>query len=602
MTIGVEPVAPVGRTQGWATGRSRRLWMRAWPNAAVLGIVSLAIVVPIGMLLFNSLNNAGPGDAAHYSLANWREAFANDEMGAAIWNTVRLGVTRTAIGLVAAVFLAWLIARTDMPGAKVIEFMLWLAFFIPSLPLTLGWILLADAHFGVLNDLIRHLPGLADKTTGPFNIYGFWGIIWVHLTGSTVPFMTVLIVPAFRRMSTTLEECARICGASRLRTVLRVTIPTLSPAILAAAMLSFIWSLKGFEVELLLGTPIGLNVFSTQIYNWIRFSPPEFGLATALGSAFIVIMVLMALAYRWVLRGREYTTVGSHTFNDEPISLGPVGRIVAAAGCWLLILVSVVLPVGFVVVGSFMTRYGFFQLDHPFTRDNWSKMLNDPLFVSSTKNTLILGLGAVALGLVVYLALANIVVRSRLGSRGVVDVLTWMPIAVPGILLSLGLLWTFLATPFSTVLYGTLFGLVLAIVIEHMASGTQQTKAALMQISPDLEGAARVSGANRLLSNVFITLPLLGPSLASVAILTFVSAVRDISTVVLLSNYGSTPLSILMLQYSFGGELERGAALGVLLSLLMAAFALVARGLAGTSLRKRGRRLLGRRTPRSSTT
>lgn len=586
MSVGIEPDArPEPAQSPSARPRRRRRWGPGWANLVVLLLVGGAVGTPIALLLLNSFNVGRPGGDAEYGWGNWLAGFVNPEVRGAIWNTMTLGVTRTVIALCVAVVLAWLIARTDMPGGKTLEFLLWLAFFIPSLPLTLGWILLGDPQYGLLNELLRAVPGVGSSGEGPLNIYSFWGIVWVHLTASTVPFMTVVIIPAFRRMNVTLEESARVCGASRWWTALRVTVPVMTPAILAAGMLSFIWSLKAFEVELLLGTPIGLNVYSTQIYEWVRSSPPQFGIATALGSAFIVLMVAMSFVYRRALRGKEFTTVGSHTFSDEPVRLGRVGRYLACAGCLAFILVGVVLPVGFVVVGSFMRRYGFFDLKNPFTTEHWSSLLGDSLFTSALWNTLALGVGATVFGLAVYLALGNIIIRSRLRTRSAVDVLAWLPVAVPGILLSLGLLWVYLGTPLRTVLYGNVIGLIIAIVIGHMATGTQQAKGALLQISTDLEGVARVCGAGRLYTHLRIMLPLLGPALAGVAVLTFASAVRDISTVVLLSSHESRPLSILMLEYSFGGELERGAALGVLLSVLMAVFALIARRIAGTSLR-----------------
>ncbi|WP_328914502.1 MULTISPECIES: ABC transporter permease [unclassified Streptomyces] len=586
--------------------RARRSSGSRTAGVVVLLLVAAVTLVPIALLLVNSLNTAGPGDPAHYGLENWRTAFGDGALWRSGWNTVRLAVPRVLIGIVIATVISWLIARTDMPGGRIVEVFLWFAFFIPPLSMTLGWILLLDPANGALNQLVRDIPGLGGVTNGPFNIYSYWGIVWDHLTTTTVPIMVILLVPAFRRMSRSMEEAAQTCGAGRLRTLVMITVPVMRPAIVAAALLSFVYSLKTFEIELLLGTPIGLNVYSTQIYNWLEASPPAFGVATALGSVFIPILVMLAIMQRYATRNRSYITVGAHTFNDEPIRLGPVRRWVVAGVLGLYTFVAVVLPMGAIVVGSLMRRFGFFQLTHPFTTAHWSALFEDNLFASSVRNTLLIGLFATLIGVLVYFAVAFAVVRSQLPTRGGIDVMAWLPAAVPGMLLGLGLLWVYLGTPLRTVLYGNLFGLVIALVISHMATGTQQLKAAILQISPDLDRAARICGASPLRAYVHILFPLLGPSVAAAGILTFNAAVSDVSTVVLLSSNNSRPLSLLLLEYSTSGALEQASVLGVLMSVITVGVALLARAVTSGRLRKPKRRVrttggLPPTSPRSTT-
>lgn len=581
---------PVRRLVGARRSSGSRL-----TGTAVLLLVGAVTVVPVTLLLLNSLNVGAPGDPAGYGLDNWRHAFANGAMWESAWNTLRLGVPRVLIGMVIATVISWLIARTDMPGGKIIEVFLWFSFFIPSLSITLGWILLLDPANGVLNQAIRWLPGFGGISDGPLDIYSYWGIIWTHLTATTVPIMVILLVPAFRRMSRSMEEAAQICGASRIQTLVRITVPMMRPAIIAATLLSFVYSLKTFEIELLLGTPIGLNVYSTQIYHWLQSSPPQFGTATALGSVFIPILVMLAIVQRFAVRSRSYVTVGAHTYNDEPIRLGRVRRWVVAGALSLYAIISVVLPMGAIVLGSFMRRFGFFQLTNPFTTAHWSALFNDNLFASSVSNTLIIGLIATLVGVLVYFVIAFVVVRSELPTRGGIDVMAWLPAAVPGMLLGLGLLWVYLGTPLRTVLYGNLFGLIIALVISHMATGTQQLKAAILQVSPDLDRAARICGASPVRSYVHILFPLLGPSVAAAGVLTFHSAVSDVSTVVLLSSNDSRPLSILLLEYSTSGVLEQASVLGVIISMLTVGVALLSRALSRGRLR--GSRSRPRRRP-----
>ncbi|MFF5297129.1 ABC transporter permease [Paractinoplanes globisporus] len=568
-----------------APPRTRRRF--SWRSWLVLAVVAAITLVPVTLLLINSLNVAAPGQPTSYGLGNWRTAFADPALRDAAWNTVRLAVPRVLIGLVIATVLSWLIARTDLPGAKVVEVAFWFAFFIPSLSMTLGWILLLDPATGVVNQVLRPIFGDGGDGQGPLNIYSYWGIIWSHLTATTVPIMTILLIPGFRRMNAGLEEAALLSGATRWRTAARITVPIMLPTLLGAALLSFIYSLKAFEIELLLGTPIGINVYSTQIYEWIHDTPPQYGIATALGAVFIPVLVLVAIGQRLATRRRNYVTVTGHSFNDEPMRLGRKGRWVAGVLVWGYVVITTVLPIAAIVTGSFMRRFGFFTIKQPFTTRQWHTLFQDNLFVSAIGNSLLIGLIATVLGVAVYFAVGYAIVRSRLTTRGGIDLMAWLPAAIPGILLGLGLLWLYLATPLRTVLYGNILGLTIAVVISHMSTGTQQIKAALMQVNADHETAARLAGAGFLRANRHIMLPLLGPSVAAAGILTFHAAVGDISTVVLLSSQNSRPLSILLLEYSTSGALEQASALGVVISVLTVSVALIARALAGGRLRRR---------------
>lgn len=589
----VPPPEPVSR-------RRRRFGLHSLRGMPPVVLVGALTAVPVILLLINSFNVTRPGQPARYGLDNWRQALDDPHLLTAVWNTLGLGITRTLIALVIATALSVLIARTNMPGARFAEVALWFAFFIPPLSMTLGWIVLLDPSNGAVNTTLRSVLGLT-SAQGPLNIYSFWGIILAHLSSSSVPIMTILIIPSLRRMSSGLEEAARSCGAGRLKTILFVTLPLARPAILGAAVLGFIYSLKTFEIEYLLGNPIGFKVFSTQIYDWAFREPPLYGTASALGILIIPVMVLLAIGQRLLVRQRDFVTVGLRGFKDTPMSLGPVRRWMVAGFTYLYVLIITGLPVAALIVGSFMRRFGFFNIRNPFTTANWSNLVQDDLFSSAAANSLEIGIGATLLGVAVYFAIAYVVVRTRLPGRGTVDVLAWLPVALPGILLGLALLWLYLGTPLRTVLYGSVTGLIFAVVVTHLATGTQQMKSGIMQVSPEHEQAARSCGARPLRGLWHVVLPLIGPSVAAVAVLTFDTAIRDISSVVLLSSGDSRPLSVLLLEYSSTSQLEQAAALGVIMSVVTVLVGLIATKIGGGRLQRtsRGSRRSGRakRTP-----
>jgi iron(III) transport system permease protein len=523
--------------------------------------LGIAIGLPIAFLILNSFNLARPGEPAVYSLENWERAFGDRGVWTALWNSFSLGVVRTLIGLVLGVGFAWLLARTDMPGSGVIEFLFRIELFVPGLPYTLGFILLLDPNYGLVNALAKSLPFV----DGPIaNLYSFWGIVWVHLASGGVAFYVFLLTPLFRRLGASLEEAGRMSGANHFTVLRRITLPVLAPGILGVTMLVFVRALEAFEVELLLGPQAGIQVYSTKIYNFLRDDPPRFGEATALGSIFLVGMVGLALFYRSVISGRDYTTVTGRDFSTARTRLGPL-RWVAFGACVLWMLVALAAPMTFLVLGSFMRRYGFFHIPDPFTARNWEKMLEDSVFISSLQNSLIIAV-CVGLGtMLLYTLIAYFLVRSGARTVSLVDALTWLPWAVPGILMSLGLLWLFLATPIRSVLYGSVIGIILAIIIRDSPVATQLMKAAVLQVSRELEESAKMSGATWLTMYWRILLPLLAPTAFTVGLLAFAGALRDISTVVLLYSGTSRPLSILLLEYGMSGNLERSSALAILL-------------------------------------
>src|SRR5581483_11497889 len=433
------------------------------------------------------------------------------------------------------------------------------------------------------NLALKQLPFIHGSV---FNVYGFWGIVWVHIACSTVYFMVILMLPALRRIGASMEEAARMCGANQLRTLTRITIPLLTPAILGVMLLAFVRSLETFEVELVIGKPAGISVYSTRIYDLVRDQPPHFGEATALGFVFLLVMVVLAVFYQRAIRGRSFVTVTGKSFSTEPVKLGRF-RWLAVSASFGFIAVAMTAPLIFLLLGSFMRRYGFFQIQNPFTAKHWQDLFNDPAFLSSAANSLKLAATVAVVVVVVYSLVAYRLVRIPSRATRTGELLLWVPWAVPGILMSLGLLWMFLGTPLRSALYGTLFGIILAIVIKESPFATLFFRAGMLQIGAELEESARVNGATWLRTYFRILRPLLAPTAMSVALLSFLSAIRDISTTVLLYSPPSRPISILMLEYSFAGEMERGAAIGVLVTIFVLLVTIGARSLGFRLARER---------------
>jgi iron(III) transport system permease protein len=539
-------------------------------------LIFLAVVMglPLLFLLSGSFNLAPPGTAALYGFDNWLRAFTDRETLSALWMSFLLSVVRLIPAMILSVLFAWLIARTDMPGGKFLEAVCWIAYFIPDFPLVLAWILLLDPNFGFLNTLGKSLPFIERALFDP---YSFWGIVWVHTSTGGIWFKVMLLVPVFRRLGATLEEAARVAGANTATMLWRITLPVLAPMILAVSVLSFIRGLQSFNTELLLGTPSGIYVYSTKIYDLLNREPRAYGEATALGSVFLLVLAILLFFYWKYLGGnKKFTVVTGQGYSTLRVKLGK-WRYVALTGCLTYVMVMMTLPLAFLVIGSFMRRYGFFNIASPLTLSHWYNLLADPLFLVAFKNSLIIASVTAVGGILLYSGLAYLIVSRRTKTAPLLETLCWIPHVLPGILLSLGVLWLFLATPLRFVLYGTVWGIAFALILADSPVTTQAFKAGLLQLGGDLEESARVTGASWTYTYRRILLPLLAPIAGAVGLMNFGSALTSISTPVLLYSHQSRPLAILLLEYSFTGELERAAALGLLITLIIGAMMLIGR-------------------------
>ena len=546
------------------------------PMTFLLLVVGFLVLTPLILMIINSFQIARPGQPIVWGLDGWVKAFSTPGIIKAMTNTFTLAITRQAIALLVGAFFAWLIARTDLPMKGLLEFFFWLSFFLPALPETMGWILLLDPKYGLLN---QGLIGLGVVNQSLFNIYSFWGIVWAHM-GGTVSVKVMLLAPAFRNLDAALEESSRISGASGWHTFFHIIIPVMMPAILVTTILGLIRSLEAFEIELLLGTPIGLQVYSTKIHELVTWEPPQFAPAMALSTVFLALLLLMVAFQRRYIANRIYTTVTGRGFSTRPTRLGR-WRYPAFALVLSFALIITVVPTILLMTGTFMKLFGFFNIAEPWTLENWRATLNDPVLFRSLWNTLAIGLGSGFVGILFYSLIAYVIVKTRYRGRWLLDFLSWLPWSIPGILLGVALLWTFLQTKIFLPIYGTIYLLMVAMVIKSMPFGTQMIKSVLLQLGNDLEEASKVCGGTWVDTFRRVIFPLTMPALITVGLVGFISAARDISTVVLLGSGKSRTLSLLMLDFAAGAEFEKATVVAVIIVGLVVGAALFARMLGG---------------------
>jgi iron(III) transport system permease protein len=550
----------------------RRPHLSALLFSVALAVVAFIVLYPIWLLLLNSFQVGVFGQATTWGLANWQAALTQPVMRRALVNTLTLTATRQSLALVFGVVLAWMIARTNLPGRNWLELGFWIALFLPTLPLLLGWILLLDGNNGLFNQLLLRVPFVKIP---PFEIYSWWGIVLVHLLGAGLPAKVFLLTPAFRNMDAALEEASQTCGVSLRGTLFRVVIPIMAPAILVATVLGTIRSLQAFEIELILGAPAKINVVSTLIYRLVYQEPPQYGSATALAMVMVLVLVPFIALQQWLTGRRSHATI-SGKYSARLLDLGRL-RWLLFGLVLALVLAITVLPASLLIMGTFMKIFGFFNLPNPWTIANWTKVLTDPRLAIDFVNTLEIGVGASLLSMVAFSFIAYASVRTKFRGRGLLDFLTWLPSTIPGIVISLGFLWLFLGTSIFRPLYGTILVLVLVAALGSMTVGVQIIKTNMIQLGAELEEASWATGGSWFYTFRRVVLPLVAPSIAVIGLQVFASAVSAVSIVALLGAPTNQPLSLLELNYLTSGDFQPATVVGVLILILTTAAAVAAR-------------------------
>ena len=532
----------------------------------LVAILAFLSIYPLSMLLYGSLHSTPPGVAGTFNLDGYQQVLTRQSL-ITLLNTVGISLAKTIPSLILAVLLAWILARTDTPFRGALEVLVTLPFFIPPILTAMAWGMLGNPQVGLLNQLYQWLTG---SSSSPINVYSYGGVVW-HMMQYSVPFLFLLIVDAFRVMDPSLEEAARMCGATRLRTFRTITLQLMLPALTGAAILSFIRGIENFESPLFFGSPAGIRVITTDIYDSInQSSPPQYQYATAVSFVILTLLFLIVLLQWKLLRGRSFTTVSGKGYSPAVMKLGR-WRWATFAFCALFFVVTVVLPIGQLLIGSFFKFFGFYQWD-TLTLEHYQAVFGSNEFWRGFGNTMLLGLMGATLTTVLGGAVAYISVRTRWRGRSLIDAMAWLPWMMPGIVLGLGFLWGFALLPHAIPIYGTIWALLLAYISLGTPLSVRVMSSAYSQLSYDIEECSRVHGASWLQTMHRIVIALVWPSFAVGWVLVFFGIMRELSASVLLYSVGSEVLSVVLLKLWVNGNAEQVSVIGLMMMVLVMLF------------------------------
>ncbi|MBM6583692.1 iron ABC transporter permease [Microvirga sp. BT689] len=538
------------------------------PIFIVLALVlGLLVILPLFWLAYYSILDQN----GQFSLANFSALVTDPTLRRPFLTALGMALGVGALSCMTATPLAWLVARSDLPGRTAIRALVTASFVTPPFLGAIAWEILAAPNSGLINVAYRSLFGL-EAYEYLVDIYTFTGLVFA-IACYTFPYVFTLVVNALERVPSDLEDASSMLGGQLSTTLRRVTIPLVLPAILAGTMIAILQALTMFGSPAILALPAGFHVITTKIWSLFQY-PPKPGLAAAAALPLLIVTVMLLWGQARILGRRGYTTLGGKNSDPRISKLGR-WRWLAIAFVVAVLLLTVLLPYA-ALIKTALTR----TVAEPLT---WSSFtLHHVNFVffefSATKlalrNTFLLGFMTATIGTAIALVIAYLVTRRSVPGSQMLGYLATAPVAIPGIVLGVGLFLSY-SNP-NLMLYGTLWILLIAFLTIEMPAGYQQLSSAFKSVHPELEEASRILGGNRMTTLRLITAPLLRSNVIATWCFVFIGTIRELSATILLTTSETKLVSVIIYDLNESGDLGAISVLGIMLLVISFAVVIIA--------------------------
>ncbi|MCO5089597.1 iron ABC transporter permease [Bosea sp. (in: a-proteobacteria)] len=517
--------------------------------ALLLAIIWLA-GLPVLAVFVGSMQ-AGTGGG--FTTSHLQKVFLTTSYLPALVSTLELGLYVGLGSTFVGTVIAWLMSRLRPPGGFVLEIGIMAPIFISPFIGAVGWLTLGQSQTGMLNVALRALglPG--------FDIISYWGAVFI-MALFFVPYAYSLVRHSLDRLNPELEEAAAICGAGPIRTALGVVLPLLWPSLLSAVIIIFVLAAEMFSIPGLLLVPYGYEVLSYIIYDRTTHWPIDYGEASAVGLILLLVTAFGMLLYALSIRVQErFVTVGPRSPRVGSAGGFDLKRTLALGAILFFILLSCILPIGAIALRALLP---YFSGSFAFSDLTWSNInttFSDRLAITSLRNSLIV----TVVSTVLLLTLAFLVALGRVRYRDRISTLTWIiasiPVAVPGVLVGVGLIWLYIGTP----VYATISIIVLVMLARFLPMLVRLFETGLLQLGKELEEAAFVCGASNLTVTREIRLPLLAGTIRSAATIGGTQVFNELTASALLFTSASSVLPVVIFNYMFDGDYSRATALAL---------------------------------------
>jgi iron(III) transport system permease protein len=538
---------------------------RAYLGPLVGGLLLLYLTVfPLIWLIVGSFQEQTGPPPYPWTLGNYAAMYGSSSVYSTFVSSIVFAVGSSALAFAIATALAWLVERTDVRFRSAALPIVIAPLVLPGVMLPIAWIFLLDPKAGYINVAIQRITGL---DSGPFNIFSMPGMIWVQAV-SEIPLAFLMMSAGFKLADPSLEESSMMSGAGTMTTLRRVTLPLVRPWGASVLLLLMIRSLESFEVPSIIGIPARVKVYTSQIYLAFSDSPPDYGGASALAVGLLVLSVAGVWVYIATSRdGNRFETVSGKAFRSRQIELGRFRWIgsVAVVSYAVVVVALPILVIGWASLLPFFAppstgALGLVSLD------NYRSLFADDIVVDAFKNSLLLGVLTATIVTAFTAVVAWIRHRSKLAGARWLEFFAMVPIAVPGLVLGMGLIVMYVALPLP--IYGTIWILLIAYVAKNLPYGMRTSSGSITQLKAELEEAASMSGGSWWQNFSRVTLPLLRPGLVAGWIYILIVSIREFSTSILLVTGQSNVLSVVVFTKFENGQVTAVAALGILMILM----------------------------------
>jgi iron(III) transport system permease protein len=491
----------------------------------------------------------------------------------------------TVLALVAGVLMAFLVARTDMPGRGGFDVLIVVPMFLSPFTGLIAWMVLGSERTGFINvAIINFLKQFGIVSTPWIDVWTFGGVVWV-MALFYAPYAYLFTVNNLRAMDSSLEEAARMSGASAFQSVLRITLPMMLPSFFAAGLLIFVLSAETYTIPGIVGSTAGFTTLPWQIYHDSTVAPLHRAHAAAGGTMLLWVTIGGIILQRRMTRVAErFVTIGGKGRRSRPLELGrwrwPAFGLVGS-----YVLCSVILPLAALLVYSLMKFSSVRFTADLFTIKHYIDLFALPNTREAFANTLLLGVLAGSLCLLIGSIISHAELRRNSKLTVLVAFIGVLPVAVPGIVYGIGLMWTYLRTP----IYGTIWVLLLAYLAKFTPYAILLTRTGILQINRELEECARACGASGLQTLRLVTMPILKPVMIAVFFFVMLQSIKELSASALLASERGPVLSVLTWSYMESGSFQFAAAVGLLQSLIMVGVLVATRTIFGIRLERAGK-------------
>lgn len=545
-----------------------RLFLIDWRTIVLVLLILVLVyqvIVPFLMIIWTSFKDVRPGEPEflHFSgtVANYVRIYGSRDFWSATVNTLYFALASMICAFIPGAFLAWVVDRTNTPLVRFIGMVTVGRIIIPGILITVSWILLTSPTIGILNYIIETITGIKRL----LNVYTFWGMVWVHSL-EMLPLAYLLLSAAFQAMDPRLEEASTMTGAGTLRTLRRVSLPLMTPAIAAAMLLLFVLTVETFEVPLLLGGRADVRVYTTEVFFNTARTPTDWGLASTYSMALMALAIVLLFAYFRLLRQSErYQTVTGKDYRPHRIDLGPWRYVTCAMALFLVFLITGV-PLIVMLYASFLEYMQPPTLEafRSMSLYNYRELLGgDAYALKPMWNSTLLGLGTATAVMLVVSIIAYYVHKTRIQGRKILDFLGFSPIAIPSVVLGTAFMWLYLLVPVPVI--GTLIVIGLAYLTKYMPFALRFVSTSMIQIHSELEEAAAVAGVPWWKNFFRIFLPLLRPGLMAGWFWVMVHAYRELTIALLLARSQNRTAAVIIFDLWDNGSFMELSAFGVLM-------------------------------------